>query len=386
LYAALTAPLTAHVLAQPVYDAAEPPKVISARFVDELNGLSVRFDKPTDRAGRAGSFSCSALLTAASLDELFGRGSGCKFASPSELHVTFGAGATVVPGQPLQLAAATRLRAAARPASLFATSSGAPFAVLPPARPTAPLAELAVSAQRLGVCDGLVLDASGSSGGGGRDLSLVWSAAVAADSGAGAAATGGSGDGGGGAEAGVPAAVSAALAAASAARSGRGADLAVLPVGAMQPGTRLTFTVEATNFIGARAISRVTVAQLAGAAPALSVAGSDPVTGATRTGGWTLVAAAALPDVGCLLGSTLADAAMAYAWTETTGRYNGPLVGTSKDPHALVIPAGALDAGVNYTFQVYPMAEVVPAFQGRRFGLKRRSSNCDNALVFGLNT
>jgi hypothetical protein len=83
-----------------------------------------------------------------------------------------------------------------------------------------------------------------------------------------------------------------------------------------------------------------------------------PARTATHAASLTLTATAALPSLSCLQSLALSDAVMTYTWSDvsaqpaTVGGAPLAMVGTSNDPHALVIPAGSLTAGLIYTFKV----------------------------------
>jgi hypothetical protein len=89
-----------------VYDATEPPALVSAQFGDLLNSVTLKFDMDTDRArthGLGPTFKCHEVLslTWAQARALFGVNSECSFAKPDSLKVVFGNGATLSPGDEL---------------------------------------------------------------------------------------------------------------------------------------------------------------------------------------------------------------------------------------------------------------------------------------------
>ena len=115
------------------------------RFENLLNALCVGLDKPTDRGGLVGSFSCTRvlLLTTAEAAELFGPGGYCTFPAPNELKAVLGTGATVLPGASLALKPGVLKAAGVAHASLFAPSVATP--VGQPLVPTVPAVVLAAS-------------------------------------------------------------------------------------------------------------------------------------------------------------------------------------------------------------------------------------------------
>jgi hypothetical protein len=88
-YNAIAAPAMTDVVADIVYDNADPPVALDARFGDPLNFITVAFDIPTDRASLSGSFDCTTVfdLTAAEANTLLGGGAACSFSSTSTLRV-----------------------------------------------------------------------------------------------------------------------------------------------------------------------------------------------------------------------------------------------------------------------------------------------------------
>jgi hypothetical protein len=83
-----------------LYDATEPPALVSAQFGDLLNSVTLKFDMDTDRARThdlGPTFKCHNVLSlsAAEARTLFGANSECSFAKPDILKVVFGSGATL---------------------------------------------------------------------------------------------------------------------------------------------------------------------------------------------------------------------------------------------------------------------------------------------------
>ena len=72
----------------------------------------------------------------------------------------------------------------------------------------------------------------------------------------------------------------------------------------------------------------------------------------THSASLSLKAFAKLPNIECVSGSSLVSPKMSFQWSEPSGLYSGSLSGTSKNPRMLNLPARALTAGQNYTFQV----------------------------------
>jgi len=232
-----------------VRDSAEPPTVDGAIFVDLLNAVVVTFDSATNRAAKSGSFACSLVLdlTAAQVKTLFGAGTTCSFPASDSLKVTFGSGATVVPGDAIGVKAlavqASSLTGSV--VSLFAPAAS--FTVSGPLVPTTPAVTLRSSSESVGRCDDLGLDASGSSGSGGRAMEYVFS--VASDSGHSVKN------------------LTETLELANAANGGDGIYRVKVASADMVPGSTFTVTLTATNFLGNSASATTTVTKLGLPAP-----------------------------------------------------------------------------------------------------------------------
>jgi len=87
------------VKASVVRDSVDPVQVVSAKFGNLLNTLTIKFDKDTDQGGMNGMFDCWELvqITKEDATALFGIGSTCAFSRRDELEVIFGTDSTVTP-------------------------------------------------------------------------------------------------------------------------------------------------------------------------------------------------------------------------------------------------------------------------------------------------
>ena len=317
-----------HVDVDVEYDLSDPPKVLSGQMTNLLNALVVTFDQDTDRAGVSGSFPCTALLdvTPTEATALLGAGSYCSFLSASSLKVTFGSWPAVTPGSEFSLQDLV-LQAADASASLFTTNQT--FRMSEPDTPTVPVARLKLSSASVGVCDGLVLDASSSSGSGGR--SLRYNFTVHSENG------------------GDVRNVSAALNIANRGNDGMGTHRIVLASATMPRNLQFAVAVTVTNFLGFSDTATVAAAKLNQPVPSVSIQGDNPRS-ATHSESLTLKVNAAVPSVDCIDG-TSSNSKLGFTWVEDSGKFTGPLSGTSKNPRALVIQAGALEPLETYTFR-----------------------------------
>jgi len=216
----------ANVVADIVYDVADPPVVSEVRFDDLLSSATISFDTSTDLAGLSGSFSCETVLdqSAAEITALFGSGATCSFKSNSALKVgacafkvfavlhgfrknalsvivcfvnndslffvcvcvcllfllkvAFGSGATVVPNDLVSLR--SLVIGSVHPTASLKTVSAGASTILMPISPTIPAAALTPNTYSVGICDSLVLDGGGTTGAGGRKLRYVFSVTSAA--------------------------------------------------------------------------------------------------------------------------------------------------------------------------------------------------------------
>ena len=153
------------------YDPVLPPFFKEAKFTDLLNGVLITFDKDTDQGGFTGSFECFELLNLTVTKKIegtewIGEGSMCSWTSSSQLKVTFGSEPTVVPGDVVRLAD-DMVRSSDAAASLRAMNQTT--VILGPNSPTLPTIAIN-SPSAVGVCDDLKIDASSTSGSGGRTM------------------------------------------------------------------------------------------------------------------------------------------------------------------------------------------------------------------------
>lgn len=241
------------------------PRVVRAELGADLSTVRVVFDQETDQGGLVGDFDCGAALDAATV-ALLGEAPECAWASADDaaefpfLQVRLGFGATATPRTALAPASFVSLRPGVIRASWgnsYFASGGARLSA--PAAPQRPAARVSAPAA-VGICDGLVVDASGSSGSGPRDwLSVEYSVDSVSDT------------------------TRAAAVLAEAAAAGR--LLVNLPPGSLDPGGVYNVSARVTNFLGDSSAAWTLVTQrqagVALVAPLPSApARSCPVTGA----------------------------------------------------------------------------------------------------------
>ena len=239
--------------------------------------------------------------------------------------MTFGHGATVVPGERIYLLD-NHLQSTAENAALYATRQNRSIANAKV--PLVPTAAIEAPAS-VGLCDDLTLDGETSTGSGGRDFVYNWSLATF----------------GGGATEGNVRNISLALkAAADANKAQVTLEREHIPVNA-----KLTFSLTVKNFLGQSAATSMVVRKGAMPAPIAYVQGANPrVT--TRSSEIKLKLSATQPQL--CGGITLSGSTMAFSWSELTGRFakaGGSL--TTINPRNLRIPANVLVPGETYEFQ-----------------------------------
>lgn len=357
-----------------VLDSAPPPRVSSLKFGDMLQLLYLSFDRPTDRAEQMGAFSCRAVLNLTEVDELrlFGTGSSCTFAHSSLMRITFGSRPAIVPGDAVTLNAGALQAGSTRIVSLYAEGSDA-LPVAKPTNPTMPTAVLAASSAKIGVCDGVTLDASTSSGSGGRSMNYSFSLKFEAGG------LGGAGDEDFGDDA--AAAISAARAALAATNERNEAFLELLEED-LPRAAIIDFTLSVANFLGYHDSATVTVTKLGLPAPAVRVMGTNPVTTATHSSVLTLKATVKLPEMSCVA-AALSSMQMGFRWSEISGTmaaatdeagggndtttttamaaaWKVSMESNPRNPKVLTIAAGALAARARYEFEVFAFMEAMP--------------------------
>ena len=155
----------------------EPPPPRRRRFLSPflLFPWPSFSDIDTDQAGLSGSFDCAEILNLtvsrrSNGHSLLGEGAVCTWTSASVLKVTLGGGtspATVVPGDLLHLR--DGVLSAGRWPSMLAFNQST--LIVGPDNPTEPAITINAPSA-IGICDDLKLDASATSGSGGRSMNF----------------------------------------------------------------------------------------------------------------------------------------------------------------------------------------------------------------------
>ena len=330
-----------------VRDEPAPPRLVTAVFDDNGAGAAASFDVDTDRAGMTGAFRCERLFNNTprapppALGAL-GDAPACVWVDARTVRITFGASATVLPGDTLRVLDG-RLRSSFAGASLVTTNASAPIDT--PRSPVAPVA--AISAPDvLGLCDTLVLDAALSSGSGGRALRYNWTLAAAAGSGL-AAELGGRSQ-------------LTNLTHALAVANMRGDDAIAIPRLFLPAKVRYTFTLRVANFLSAAtSAASVLVLKASMPAPHASIQGHDPKT-TTRDARLRLVLSAEQPNL--CAGLSLDERRMVIEWRELTGRFatdGGSLA--AENPRVLTVPAFTLSLRATYRFEAFVYMQKDPS-------------------------
>ncbi|KAH8056238.1 hypothetical protein JL722_7540 [Aureococcus anophagefferens] len=295
-------------------------------FLDGGAGIDVLFDSATDRAGLDGSesFDCSLIFDHS---DVFGDGASCDWRNSSAVRATFGSGATLVP---FDYANATTTNAVyLRAGMVFADVPNATLAAvaqyseaLAPYNPVAPVIGLSAP-DTVGVCDGVVLDASGATGGGSRTLIYAWALQILWEPDDEAQA----------------ASVTALVAALDAATFDQIVRLS-LSWDALLPGKKYTFLVSAANFLGETTTASHTL--LKSAAPSPNVQFQGATESMVRSDPKSLRLDVSLPSLNCT-DQNVSSNELTYFWSAR--RRDGGAVSAR-------LPKNALNADADYEFSV----------------------------------
>ena len=279
---------------------AAAPNITSATVSSSLMRIDAAFDVATDRGAGAGTnvagvVGCARYLAADTVSDV-GSGAECVWANAKTLSIYFGKNATIRPGDFISLS--TNVIKSADGNSHAASGS---YVVRAPPTPTPPEARLSVP-DRVGPCDGVVLDASQSRGGGGRPMEFRYSVV--------ATATDGSA---------VADALGAAVSAAEVAGGGVTNPVISLESAHLEPGVSYTFTVKVTDFTGGYSTASATVAKSVYPMPISKISSGRTYT-ATRSHAVTIEGDVQLPSVACdaIKGTEVGDG-IDYRWSIVEG-------------------------------------------------------------------
>ena len=144
------------------------PVLVSAVLSNSLLQIEVKFDTNVSPSGSS-DFICGSVFSGSTVGK-FGEGASCSWVKSNAISVRLGQGATMVTGDSISLLPTNGIR---RCPTSSNTAQGS-VVLQAPVQAVTPVAVLS-GPSTIGVCDNLVLDASLSSGLGGRPGSFSWS-------------------------------------------------------------------------------------------------------------------------------------------------------------------------------------------------------------------
>lgn len=140
-----------------------PPQMLSAQMTSSLTAIMITFDQPTNRGGLQGTASCARFLVNATLD-LLGHEPVCTWITDRDFTMFLGSEPSVLEASLIMLKTGVVFNKRENSHG----ASGVLSLMMPSVLPN-PVAILSAPSM-VGLCDELLLDASASSGGGGRQL------------------------------------------------------------------------------------------------------------------------------------------------------------------------------------------------------------------------
>ena len=322
---------------------APSPEMVSLTFRDTLAGLDLVFDVPTNR-GESGQLdddtsNCSNYFGEDSVSR-FGDDPRCVWQDDSTLVVYFGQHPLLMPEDRVTIKPETVLSKAGN----SYPSEGRMYPTLPALKPSP---SLSVSVpQNVGVCDDLVVDASGSSGGAGRALKFtagIFSADTDASD------------------------VNDFLQTDAShlydeSWGTQGASSWLIPADMLSPDAQYTVFVKATNWVGEEATGSFSVKKGSFPIPSLTIAGGRTIRG-FRGRSMYVEADLALPSPECLKKNFAeVGSEIEYQWQQLRGPPLRESIFPSLQQHALhsrsltsknlFLPADCLQPLSEYKFQV----------------------------------
>jgi hypothetical protein len=351
-----------------MYDREPGPVLSGIKFVNLLNGVTLRFDKPTDYGTMRGTFPCDEAITLSNrMENVLGDLPFCHWLNPYELKTTFGFGATMKPGDKM---AASDLFVKVAYEDGFVPSlmnvNTSMVAVYPADEPLEPTVSIR-GPVIIGVCDGITVDGSASKGSGGRLLNFTWTFSVVLKDGSGeevelaeytathatnAATLSAAGDYS--TEAMEPYELNleearAIVAEANMANNGLGQATIKFPASAIPASVTLAVSLEAINFVNRRDIGTHVFTKYDRLIPGAIIDGSKKTTMKFE---YMARVNTTLPDTSCLPPAlALKSDKMAISWRDASGNYMGGNELSVRNPHILRIPADALVVDTTYRFE-----------------------------------
>jgi len=299
-------------------DSVDAPLLEGARFADSGASILLEFSAFTDRAGYGGqTFACDALV------EIEGTTRSCAFLGDALLEAGLDADSTAIPGSTAMLKANSGLRAYGARPCWESNAAASSVAIAAPSNPE-PLTVVIQAPDTVGTCGFAIVDASTSSGSGGRAwASILWTATTEnADA--------------------DQAAVLAAAVEAALGKDVLSVDTETL--GRLEVSVGVTFT----NYLGATGSGVQTVGVRTGAIPSVSVVGGASRTLASRSLPLTIEASASATTA-C---GDLDTVSLTYAWELTAVAPEDAAIdatSASLDPRSFALAPFSLDAGAIYS-------------------------------------
>ena len=296
---------------------ATAPLIQRLQFRDTGAHIELEFDRVTNKARQPQPASCLELIDATNV-AAFGTASSCRWLSASMILVTLGPGATVLVGDTIAVKPGVIL---AHDENSPASSSSAVLAI--PANMPAPVVTL-TAPTTLGQCDDLLLDASGSTGSGGRAMGYTYTALA-------------------GVGANLAAVYGVLHLASCPPLSEMPCNQAVVSADTLVAGKMYTFTVTVTNFWGATGSATVMIYKSSQPTPKVLIAG--PTTKNVRSSD-TVLLSSDVEVSSCYNG----DAQMNFAWSLLPGSPAVTLPAQFVNSREIQIAKGQLAAGQTYRF------------------------------------
>jgi hypothetical protein len=309
---------------------ASAPLVARLQFRDTGSHIELEFDRPTNKARQPQPESCLELIDATNVAQ-FGTGSSCRWLSSTTILVTLGGGATVLVGDMINVKPGVILSS---DENSHASSDATVLAI--PANMPAPVVTLAAPTT-LGQCDDLLLDASGSTGSGGRAMGYTYTALA-------------------GVGANLAAVYDALHLASCPPLSETPCNQAVVSADTLVAGKTYTFTVTVSNFWGASGSATAVIYKTSQPTPKVLISG--PTTKNVRSSDKVPLSS----DVelsSCYNG----DAQMSFEWTQLPGSPTVTLDPSFVASREIQISDGSLQAGQTYTFSFRGAMEAQPGIE-----------------------
>eukprot|EP01050_Picozoa_sp_SAG11_P000938 SAG11_NODE_35_length_22255_cov_14.517422_2_plen_6902_part_00 len=318
----------------------DPPKLILAKFYDELIRIRVVFDRPTNRANMAKDASCNEIFTDAT-EEKLGEGALCNWLDASELTISLGFLPNITIGSVLELRTDGKYNRGVLTelANSYPATGSAKIAI----SDEKPYVEAIIKGPlTVGTCDTLIIDASLSFGAGLAPLDYNWYATEAKDQLLISK---------------FPPMAFSTYVALQARLEGNG-DKIMLEADDLVAETLYGVSVEVQNFVGYADKAYWNFTKIMKSIPIIQLAGdSDIQTKSSKD--LVLAGDAVLPTIDCLPiddPARLTDKKLGFRWVQVGSSDPGEIVVTlsakTQEAKKTIVPAGSLVAGETYRFQL----------------------------------